>query len=179
MEVYALGDPRTSQMRYIGIAKNVYRRYAQHLVEPHHNKNKNEWIEEMKKAGHIPTLTILESGLTNAMARKQEQYWIQHYIGLGAPLTNIHHGKNAVADKEVSKETSSDVYNYISASVAAQILSEKCGFPVDPEYISRLAKSKKQPVRTHSVSGHKLYRREDIEAAIVKKKRQKEYAQHG
>jgi hypothetical protein len=27
--VYALGDPRTGEIRYIGIAQNVYRRFAQ------------------------------------------------------------------------------------------------------------------------------------------------------
>lgn len=35
--VYALGDPRTGKIRYIGIAQDVYRRYAQHLNHPHHN----------------------------------------------------------------------------------------------------------------------------------------------
>jgi hypothetical protein len=175
MDVYALGDPRTSQVRYIGIARNVYRRYAEHLVKPHPNKNKDEWMEGMKKAGLIPTLTILESGLTKSAAREKEQYWIQHYLSLGAPLTNIHHGNNEPAYKEVDL----GLQDYISASEASAILSRKMGRMVPPQYIHSLAKSKKQPVRTRPVSGHLLYNREDIEAAIVKQKRQKEDAQYG
>jgi len=57
--------------------------------------------------------------------------------------------------------------DWISASVAASLLSDKMGFPVDPKYISRLSRSKKQPVRTRSISGHKLYNKQDIQAATI------------
>lgn len=60
--------------------------------------------------------------------------------------------------------------HWVSASDAAQILTAKCGVPVRPAYITKLAQSKKQPVKTRRISGHKLYLRADIEACIIKKK---------
>ncbi|GAC1468915.1 MAG: hypothetical protein PVS3B3_24870 [Ktedonobacteraceae bacterium] len=87
--VYALGDPRTNEIRYIGIAKDVFKRYAAHLNRPHTNDVKNAWMEDVKMAGIVPTLTVLETNLDEAAIYKREAYWIQHYLKLGAPLTNI------------------------------------------------------------------------------------------
>jgi len=87
--VYALGDPRTNEIRYIGIAQDVYKRYAQHLNHPHPNETKNAWMQELKQSGAIPTLTILESDVEEDLIYKREQYWIQHYLNIGEPLTNI------------------------------------------------------------------------------------------
>jgi excisionase family DNA binding protein len=96
--VYALGDPRTGEIRYIGIANDVYSRYAQHLNHPHLNKEKNTWMEDIKAAGIVPTLTILEPDVSVDMIYEREKYWIQHYQALGASLTNIIHGKPATKD---------------------------------------------------------------------------------
>lgn len=85
--VYALGDPRTKEIYYIGIAQDVYRRYAQHISQPHRNEQKNAWMEDLKEAGIVPTLLILETDPDNIYDR--ERYWIQHYLNLGMPLTNI------------------------------------------------------------------------------------------
>jgi len=60
--------------------------------------------------------------------------------------------------------------SYVSASVAAEILSAKMGFPIHARYIRELAKSKKQPVRTRPVSGHLLYNREDVMRCQVRKR---------
>lgn len=90
--VYALGDPRTGDIRYIGIAQDVYKRYAQHLNRPHPNNVKNAWMQEIKQAGIVPTLSILEADVDEAIIYEREKYWIEHYLTLGAPLTNIIHG---------------------------------------------------------------------------------------
>jgi hypothetical protein len=60
--------------------------------------------------------------------------------------------------------------DWLSASDAASLLSDKMGFPIDPKYIARLARSKKQPVKTRPVSGHLLYLKADIERCKVRKK---------
>ena len=60
--------------------------------------------------------------------------------------------------------------DWIPAHDAAGLLSDKMGFPIDPKYIARLSKSKKQPVRTRPVSGHLLYNREDIMRCVVKRR---------
>ena len=90
--VYALGDPRTGEVHYIGISQDVYRRYAQHLNHPHINNVKNTWMEEIKQAGIVPTLAILETSVDDTIIHEREKHWIQHYLALGAPLSNIMHG---------------------------------------------------------------------------------------
>jgi len=91
MYIYALGDPRTQEIHYIGIAKDVYKRYAQHLNRPHANKDKNAWMAEIKAAGVVPTLAILESNVDEITIYEREKYWIQYYLSQGAPLTNRTH----------------------------------------------------------------------------------------
>jgi hypothetical protein len=56
--------------------------------------------------------------------------------------------------------------SYISASEAADLLSKKLGRRIRPDYIRKL-----KGVRTHKVNAtSKLYHRDDILAANVKKK---------
>lgn len=49
--VYALVDPRTQQVRYIGIAQDIHRRYAQHMLYPQGGEAKLAWMEELKQCG--------------------------------------------------------------------------------------------------------------------------------
>ena len=63
--------------------------------------------------------------------------------------------------------------DWISAKDAAMFLSSKMGFQIDPEYIARLARSKKQPVQARSVSGHQLYYKPEIERCIIRQRHNK------
>ena len=60
--------------------------------------------------------------------------------------------------------------DWITANKAAELLSEKMGFPIASRYVRQLAKSKRQPVRTQSLGYHQLYHKEDILACTVKQK---------
>ncbi len=60
--------------------------------------------------------------------------------------------------------------DYITASDAALLLSQKSGRPISSRYIGKLAKRKKQPVRTQQMSNRLLYCREDLEQVMIKKK---------
>jgi hypothetical protein len=127
MHVYALGDPRTQQIRYIGIARDVYKRYAQHLNHPHTNDRKNAWMAEIKQAGIVPALTILESNVEEAIIHERERHWIHHYLTLNAPLTNIMHGTQPSYDGQRAMQNKQEY--------TLQELFERLPIP-----ISRLAK---------------------------------------
>lgn len=60
--------------------------------------------------------------------------------------------------------------NWIPCHQAAELLSEKMGFPVESRYIRQLAKRKKKPVRIQSLGYHQLYSKEDILACNVSAK---------
>jgi hypothetical protein len=60
--------------------------------------------------------------------------------------------------------------DYLSAHDAALLLSQKLGRSIHPEYIRKLARSKKQPVRTQPMGNRLLYHRDDILACTIKQK---------
>ena len=86
--VYALGDPRTGEVRYVGIAQDVYKHYTQHLINPHSSRI-SAWMDEIKVAGIVPTLAVLESDVGEDLIFEREKYWIRYYLDLGASLLNV------------------------------------------------------------------------------------------
>lgn len=86
--IYALIDPRTSAVHYVGMSKDPQKRYAQHLLD-WTNQNKNEWIAELKSGGLRPVLIILETNLDLKSAKVREEYWINFYAQQDMPLANI------------------------------------------------------------------------------------------
>jgi hypothetical protein len=89
--VYGLTDPWDELIHYIGRAKDVFKRYAQHLNRPHKNEMKNEWMMSVKERGRVPGLLILEQDIEDGIAPEREKHWIDYYTAQGAPLTNIMH----------------------------------------------------------------------------------------
>jgi hypothetical protein len=63
--------------------------------------------------------------------------------------------------------------DWISAHDAAQLLGEKKGRPISPKYIRSLSKSKRQLIRTQTMSSRLLYHRDDILDCEVKQKKKR------
>jgi excisionase family DNA binding protein len=92
--VYALSDPRTDEIRYVGIAQDIYQRYAQHLSQiPSSNEKKEAWISELRAAGIVPRLIVFEANVSKTIIYEREAYWIQYYLARGEKLTNIIYGE--------------------------------------------------------------------------------------
>ena len=87
--VYALCDPRVKRIRYIGVTRDIHKRYAAHLKGTADNPLKDTWLEDLKAAGLIPALVILESNIDEDVRYIREEHWIRHYRQLGMPLVNI------------------------------------------------------------------------------------------
>src|SRR5258708_1478151 len=87
--IYQLVDPRDNTPRYVGLSSDVLGRFAQHIMQKD-NKVKAEWIEELKQAGHLPRIQVLEANIpTISEARSKERQWIKHLQAAGARLTNL------------------------------------------------------------------------------------------
>lgn len=86
--IYALADPRTDDIAYVGITDNPYRRFKQHISYDQRQGYKNEWIRQLQNEMLVPSLKILETVETEDIARKRENYWIQHYKAQKIALTN-------------------------------------------------------------------------------------------
>lgn len=86
--IYTLADPRTHQIRYVGISKHVHLRFRQHMARRGDNMNKEEWIQDLAEHSLAPVLNVIATGLTCEEAQLQEYQLIKQYYKSGEPLTN-------------------------------------------------------------------------------------------
>lgn len=82
--VYALVDPQSNRVMYVGQSLDIEYRFRQHLTlkanDP--NKRKCEWIRQLQSKGLVPTLVILERCKgkdLNEIERKK----IRHFQSIG------------------------------------------------------------------------------------------------
>ena len=91
--IYALIDPRTGRVRYVGKADNPRERLLVHL-EPNQlqvKSKKNSWLKNLLNAKLKPQMKILEVVDFNNWQR-QEKYWIAYYRQQTSNLTNLADG---------------------------------------------------------------------------------------
>lgn len=90
MEVYALIDPRTQNVRYIGVSIDAHARYKQHVRNTPNSSTRAKiaWIDELKATGLKPILAILETDVDQSHMYEREQYWIEMFSKLGQPLVH-------------------------------------------------------------------------------------------
>jgi hypothetical protein len=76
--IYALSDPRTNQVRYIGKANNPKDRYTNHFNSSRDkNTHKRNWINSIRKDGFRPELIIIDE-----VPIIEWHYWEKFYISL-------------------------------------------------------------------------------------------------
>lgn len=63
-----------------------------------------------------------------------------------------------------------DIHDYCSAKDAASILSQKHGRPIRPDYISKMARSKRHAIRSVLVGDRILYHKTDIAGCSITQK---------
>lgn len=89
--IYALIDPRTNEVRYVGKSNNPKKRYVRHISCKDNGKYKNRWIKQLIKINLLPILNIIEE-CDESKWSEREQCWIKYYRELGCRLTNLTDG---------------------------------------------------------------------------------------
>lgn len=88
--IYALRDPRTDDIRYIGKSLNPRERFVQHL-RSRRNSDCARWIQSLRCEGLEPTLEILEQ-TTEADWQARERFRVADALANGCDLTNADGG---------------------------------------------------------------------------------------
>ena len=146
--IYALVDPRTDDVRYVGKSNDLKSRLRHHLI-PRTTSWKDNWIRELLSEGLSFRVEVLEWA-TDANWVELERKWIAHYRDLGCRLTNLLGGgdgrdgtpldeghraaiSRGLMGREVSKST-------------RKCLSDKARKRwSDPEFKARVAEAFKRP----------------------------------
>lgn len=95
--IYALCDPDTKTVRYVGKSDNPQGRYYNHIKDKHRT-HKVAWINKLKSQGKKPILTILEE-IGHEYWEECEKKWISFYKSdPNIDLTNYAEGKISYED---------------------------------------------------------------------------------
>jgi hypothetical protein len=93
--IYALLDPLSGRIRYIGKSIMPKERLQNHINEVS-NCHRSHWLQSLKKQGLKPEMRILEEVSEGACWQDREKYWIAMGKNLGWPLTNNTNGGDGV-----------------------------------------------------------------------------------
>lgn len=103
--IYTLSDPRTLEVRYVGMTtKSLDVRLGGHLRTAHLEKNhRARWIRSLKNAGLVPVITEIEVVPVEQHA-EAERRWIAAYRAQGARLVNATDGGDGTFGHKMSPE---------------------------------------------------------------------------
>jgi hypothetical protein len=116
--IYALVDPVTSEIRYIGKSNHPAQRFEEHM-EDESSTPKARWIRALRRRGLQPTLLLLER-CDRLIWRVRERKWIAVGHKLEWPLTNSTAGGDGPRDAETSERARRVLANLIRSRTRAQ-----------------------------------------------------------
>jgi hypothetical protein len=119
--IYALVDPRTEEVRYIGKTyKGIETRKNQHVshAKQGHVGHKHAWIRILLELDLKPIVVALEENVLIEDTKEREQYWVSYARSNNWPLTNM------TAGGEGAPKVSADTAKNISIALKGRPFSE-------------------------------------------------------
>ncbi len=118
--IYALIDPRTDSIRYVGGTHQPAKRLAEHVGKGSgENRHLRRWIEELREAGLQPTMHILEQVTDDEFVLEREYRWILKLVRDGANLAN----SEASGPKWVERVKRSRCRDFLTAPRTSTLLT--------------------------------------------------------
>lgn len=109
-QIYALVDPRTLRIRYIGkTTKTLDERLRGHVynaIKREGTTHRDRWIQSLHTAGLAPEVVLVDSGVWDTSTfNEREIYWIAFYRAQNTRLTNMTEGGDGRHSYQASEET--------------------------------------------------------------------------
>lgn len=109
--IYALLEPSSKKIRYLGKSVNPKERFAHHLVPANPPRTHKEcWISGLRSKGSRPILEILDE-VPTSQAGFFEQEYIRVFRALGMDLTNLSDGGEGQTGYVHTEETKKKISN--------------------------------------------------------------------
>ena len=107
--IYALCDPDTQEVRYVGKTKSIQERYKAHLTsQSSANTHRKYWIRSLRKQGKKPLIKVLEE-VDASIWKERERWWIAEMRQQGARLTNLTDGGEGTNGYKHTPETKAKI----------------------------------------------------------------------
>lgn len=120
--IYALCDPISGEIRYIGKANDPAKRFASHLHDSKRRKTPvYDWINKLNMQNAVPTMQVLASSVGDW--RELEPLLIKQYLDDGARLLNLAKGGDEpycsyeIRAMNAQKATKARVKNQMAARI--------------------------------------------------------------
>lgn len=138
--IYALADPQTNQIRYVGATTRACsRRFMEHWTRSLRSKTHVErWIAHLRRMGMRPQFLVLEREVEDWGAR--ERYWIAKLQNQGIDLTNGTIGGEGTLG------------HIKSALTRARLSAALTGKKLSPERVERMRQRRATPETCQKIS---------------------------
>jgi hypothetical protein len=128
-KIYCLSDPRTNEIRYIGLTKkNLETRLIEHISSSKSVKKSNtykkKWIQSLLKDNIKPIILLIEGSLTSTEVKDKEIYYIAKYK-LEYKLTNLTEGGDGTLGYKLSKESKKKIGDKNKIALTGRTLSDE------------------------------------------------------
>ena len=138
--IYALLDPTTNQIKYIGQTNNIERRFNDHLSSSlnensdSYNTYKARWIRKLLSNNIKPIIQIVEECENLEQSNLKERFHIEKLTNEGHKLTNSH-----VSDvTEVSSDTREKMSNVKKGKKLEEIVGDEKAIELRKYYSERI-----------------------------------------
>lgn len=137
--IYTLADPRTSEVRYVGMTiRSLKVRLAGHLRNCRlENNQRAHWIRSLQDAGVIPVITEVDYVPVERFSETERQ-WIAFYRAQGARLVNSTDGGEGAPGFKMSPEARKKISEAKKRVPQLHLLAYHVGVPRSEETRERL-----------------------------------------
>lgn len=93
--IYAMFDPHSGQLRYVGKSCSGLKRPKAQLnrsLKGYEKGHKANWLKSLAASGAQPCIEVIQTFGEPKVLEKAEKYWIAYFKAMGCPLTNLTDG---------------------------------------------------------------------------------------